>query len=62
MTTTKNLTLDSKSAKLVKTVLGNEIYLLEFNIKNGSYDREEKEEVLGEIQILTNVIKHLGNE
>jgi hypothetical protein len=58
----KNLTLDSKTARLVKTVLKNEIYLLEFNIKNGSYCLDEKEEVVDEIHMLSNVIDKLGND
>jgi hypothetical protein len=58
----KNLTLDNKTARLVKTVLKNEIYLLEFNIKNGSYCLDEKEEVVDEIHMLSNVIDKLGND
>jgi phage tail tube protein FII len=58
----KNLTLDNKSIKLVRTVLTNEIYLLEFNIRNEYYDLQEKEEVIQEIDTLNNVINQLGQE
>jgi hypothetical protein len=58
----KNLILDGQSVKLVQTVLKNEIYLLEFNLKNGAYFFDEKETVIQEINTLNNVIEQLKQD
>ena len=56
----KTLILDENSAYIINTLIINELYILEFNIKNGSYSLDEEILVSEEISILNNVINMLN--
>ena len=58
----KIVTLENNSIKLVRTVLRNEVHLLEFNLRNGVYFPDETEAVIEEIGTLNNIIEQLKQE
>ena len=56
----KTLTVNTESGDLLKTILENELFKLEFNLSNGSYDSTEKQLVIEETDIIADLLKQLG--
>ena len=56
----KTLTVNTESGDLLKMILQNELFKLEINLSNGSYDSTEKQLVIEETDIIANLLKQLG--